>query len=199
MFDRGKHEILQKIYTTVKAINKDLQVGFHIEHENSFNPFFRATRDYADLATKADFLKVVAYNNAGGERYANFIKSIGGTFLKDVPMEEFMRFNNHLLNYGNEPKLVDLPKAGLSPDYVYRETQRALAGVKGKCKVYTGIDMNIPIHKDSRFASADDTYAATMAACNAGADGVILSRKYAEMMLANLEAAGRAVKDFNKK
>jgi hypothetical protein len=199
MFDRGKHEILQKIYTTVKSISKDLQVGFHIEHENSFNPFFRATRDYADLATKADFLKVVAYNNAGGERYANFIKSIGATFLRDVPMEELMRFNNHLLNYGNEPKLEDLPAAGLSPDYVYRETQRALAGVQGKCRIYTGIDMNIPIHKNSRFASADDTYAATLAACNAGADGVILSRKYSEMMLANLDAAGRAIKNFHKR
>jgi len=195
LFDRGKHQILEEIYATVKSLNKNLQVGFHIEHENSFNPFFRATRDYEDLAKKADFLKVVAYNNAGGERYAGFIRSIGSTLFRDVPLEELMRFNNHLLNYGAEPRLEALPKAGLSPDYVYRETQRALAGVKGKCKIYTGIDMNIPIDKNSRFASADDTYAATRAAVLAGAEGVILSRKYSEMMLANLEAAGRAVRD----
>ncbi|MEO5891672.1 MAG: hypothetical protein ABIQ31_15600 [Ferruginibacter sp.] len=195
MFDRGKHEILKDIYATVKGINNKLQVGFHIEHENSFNPFFRATRDYEELASKADFLKVVAYNNAGGERYAGFIQSIGSTLFRDVPMETLMRFNNHLLNYGAEPRLDDLATAGLTPDYVYRETQRALAGVNGKCKVFTGIDMNIPIDKKSRFASPADTYSATLAACVAGADGIILSRKYSEMMLANVDAAGRAIRE----
>jgi len=77
--------------------------------------FFRATRSYADLATKADFLKVVVYNNCGGERYANFIRNIGSTLFRDVPREELLRFNNHLLNYGDEPKLDELAAAGLSP------------------------------------------------------------------------------------
>lgn len=31
---------------------------------------------------------------------------------------------------------------------------------------------------------------------SAGADGLALSRKYSEMRLANLEAAGRAVREF---
>lgn len=195
LFDLGKHEILKDVKDAVKAVNNKLLVGFHIEHENSFNPFYRATRDYEDLATRADFLKVVAYNNAGGERYANFIKSIGSTMMRDVPLEELMRFNNYLLNYGNEASLDQLLAAGLSADYVARETKRALAGSKGKCKILTGIDINIPIRQTSRKASPDDTYAATLAALRAGADGVILSRKYSEMMLANLDAAGRAIRD----
>ena len=95
-----------------------LQVGFHIEHVNSFNPIFRATRSYADLATKADFLKVVVYNNCGGERYANFIRNVGSTVFRDVPQDELLRFNNHLLNYGDEARLEELATAGLSPDYV---------------------------------------------------------------------------------
>jgi hypothetical protein len=76
-------------------------VGFHVEHVNSFNPIFRATRSYADLAAKADFLKVVVYNNCGGERYANFIRNVGSTVFRDVPKDELLRFNNHLLNYCN--------------------------------------------------------------------------------------------------
>jgi hypothetical protein len=194
-FDDGKHEVLRHVRDAVKAVNGRLQVGFHIEHENSFNPFFRATRNYEDLAARADFLKVVAYNNAGGERYANFIKSIGSTMLRDVPLEELMRLNNHLLNYGNEPALDQLATAGLSPDYVYRETRRAMEGTKGKCKVLTGVDVNIPIHKNSRFASPDDTYQAVLGALRAGGDGIILSRKYSEMMLVNLDGAGRAVRE----
>jgi hypothetical protein len=195
LFDIGKHQILTDVRAAVKAVRPELQVGFHIEHVNSFNPIFRATRRYEDLATKADFLKVVVYNNCGGERYAHFIQNIGSTVFRDVPKDELLRFNNHLLNYGNEAGLEQLPQAGLSPDYVARETERALAGVQGKCRILPGIDIGIPTGRNSRKASPDDTYAAVAAALKAGGDGVILSRKYSEMQLANLSAAEKAIRD----
>ena len=195
LFDAGKHQVLADVHAAVKNVRRDLQVGFHIEHVNSFNPIFRATRRYDDLATKADFLKVVVYNNCGGERYAQFIDNIGSTVFRDVPRAELKRFNDYLLNYAEEKDYAGLPTAGLSPDYVFRETQRAIAGVQGKCKILPGIDIGIPVGRNSRKASPDDTYAATTAALKAGADGVILSRKYSEMRLDNLAAAGRAVRD----
>ena len=197
LFDFAKHQILKDVFTTVKSINRKLQVGFHIEHVNSFNPLYRATRSYEELADIADFLKVVAYNNCGGERYANFIRNIGSTVFRDVPLEELMRFMNHLLNYSEkEASINQLASAGLSSDYVFRETQRAINGVKGKCLILPGIDVNIPTARNSRKASPQDTYEATLAAYKAGADGVILSRKYSEMYLDNLKAAGRAIRDF---
>jgi len=199
LFDAAKHQVLAEVNAAVKRVRPGLQVGFHVEHVNSFNPLFRATRSYADLATKADFLKVVVYNNCGGERYANFIRNVGSTVFRDVPKGELLRFNNHLLDYGDEAQLNELAAAGLSPDYVYRETRRALAGVQGKCKVLPGIDVGIPTGKNSRKASPDDTYAAVAAALKAGADGLILSRKYSEMQLANLAAAGRAVREAAKR
>ncbi|KAA6336402.1 hypothetical protein EZS27_015441 [termite gut metagenome] len=199
LFDFGKSQVLTDVKDAVKKVNKNLQVGFHIEHVNSFNPIYRATRSYADIATKADFLKVVVYNNCGGERYASFIRNAGSIVFRDVPAEELMRFNNHLLNYSeNEASMDNLAKAGLSPDYVFRETQRALTGVQGKCAILPGIDVNIPSGRNSRVASPEDTYAATFSALKAGANGVILSRKYSEMQLANLDAAGRAVRDAEK-
>lgn len=198
LFDLGKHQILEEVHKAVKGVNKNLQVGFHIEHVNSFNPYYRATRNYEELAEKADFLKVVAYNNCGGERYANFIRNIGSTIFKDVPLDELLRFNNHLLNYENEAPLDQLDTAGLSPDYVYRETQRAVVGVKGKCKILPGIDIGIPTKKTSRKGSPQDAYLATQAAYKGGADGVILSRKYSEMDLAALDAAGKAIREAIK-
>jgi len=197
LFDAAKHQVLAEVNAAVKGVRPGLQVGFHIEHVNSFNPIFRATRSYADLATKADFLKVVVYNNCGGERYANFIRNVGSTVFRDVPKEELLRFNNHLLNYGDEARFDELATSGLSPDYVFRETQRALAGVQGKCKVLPGIDIGIPTGRNSRKASPEDTHAAVTAALKAGADGLILSRKYSEMRLANLDAAGKAVREFS--
>lgn len=200
MFDYGKHRVLQDVRDAVKAVNKNVQVGFHIEHVNSWNPFYRAGRNYESLASMADLLKVVVYNNCAGERYVNFIRNIQSTIFRDVPPEELMRFNNHLLNYSTaEASLERLPAAGFSADYVFRETSRAIAGVKGKCKILPGIDIGIPTHEGSRKASPEDTYAATAAALRANPDGVIFSRKYSEMMLANLDAAGRAVKDATSK
>jgi hypothetical protein len=198
LFDAAKHQVLAEVTAAVRGVRPGLRVGFHIEHVNSFNPLFRATRNYADLATKADFLKVVVYNNCGGERYANFIHNIGSTVFRDVPKDELLRFNNHLLNYANEAGLDQLAAAGLSPDYVARETERALTGVQGKCPILPGIDIGIPTGKNSRKASPEDTYAATRAALQAGAHGVIFSRKYSEMQLATIEAAGKAVREFGK-
>jgi len=196
LFDEGKHQVLAEVNAAVKTVGQRLKVGFHIEHVNSFNPIFRATRRYDDLAKKADFLKIVVYNNCGGERYANFIRNIGSTVFGDVPKDELLRFNNHLLDYASEAELGELAAAGLSPDYVARETRRALEGVRGKCKILPGIDIGIPTGRNSRKALPGDTYAATAAALKTGADGVIFSRKYSEMRLENLEAAGRAVKEF---
>jgi hypothetical protein len=91
-------------------------------------------------------------------------------------------------------KASSLATAGLSPDYVARETHRALAGVQGKCRILPGIDIDIPTGRNSRKATPDDTYAATKAAMTAGAHGVIFSRKYSEMRLANLAAGGKAAR-----
>jgi len=196
LFDEGKHQVLAEVNAAVKAVRPGLQVGFHIEHVNSFNPIFRATRSYAALAARADFLKIVVYNNCGGERYASFIKNVHATVFRDVPPEELLRFNNHLLNYGNEAGMDGLARAGLSADYVFRETQRALAGVQGKCKILPGIDIDVPTGANSRKATPEDTCAASAAGLKAGANGLLYSRKYSEMRLANLAAAGQAVRDF---
>ena len=198
LFDQGKHQILSEVYASVKSVSQDMKLGFHIEHVNSFNPYFRATRSYEDLSSKADFLKVVMYNNCGGERYASFIRNVSSTIFRDVPSEELLKFNNHLLNYAHEAPLDKLAETGLSPDYVFRETQRALDGVQGRCLILPGIDIGIPTGKDSRKASPDDTYQATKAALKAGANGLIFSRKYSEMKLENLEAAGKAVREIRK-
>ena len=90
LFDAAKHQVLAKVNAAAKDVSKELQVGFHIEHVNSFNPISRATRSYKDLATNADFLKVVVYNNCGGERYANFTRNIGSTVFRDVPPDELL-------------------------------------------------------------------------------------------------------------
>jgi hypothetical protein len=89
-----------------------------------------------------------------------------------------------------------LSAAGLSADYVARETKRAVAGVRGEIAIYPGIDIDIPTDQGEKKTQPSDVRAAVKAALTSGAAGVILSRKYSEMKLANLAAAGEALKDL---
>ena len=173
-----------------------VQVGFHIWHQNSFSPLFRAEQDYAAFAKVADYLKIVLYNNCGGPRYAHAVDTFASTIFHDVPPDELQSFFNHVLGYGDERGHAELPTAGLSADYVARETRRALADVQGKCRIYPGIDIDIPTEAGQKKTTPDDVYAATLAGLKAGAQGVIFSRKYSEMRLANLAAGGKAVREF---
>jgi hypothetical protein len=192
----GQHAIYQDVYNTTKQNRPSAQVGFHIWHANSFAPFFRAEQDYARMAGYADELKIVAYNNCGGPRYAGAIDSVHSTIFRDLPREEVYSFFNRILNYEHEKPLADLPTAGLSADYVAREAKRAIDGVAGKCRILPGIDIDIPTGRNQKKTEPQDVFDSTTAALKAGAAGIIFSRKYSEMRLANLAGGGRAVKEF---
>jgi hypothetical protein len=71
-----------------------------------------------------------------------------------------------------------------------------LNGVQGKCKIYPGLDIDVPTTGGQKKTSPEDVYASTTAALKAGADGVLFSHKYSEMKLANLSAGGKAVREF---
>ena len=91
----------------------------------------------------------------------------------------------------------EIPHTGLSPDYVYRETRRALEGVAGtKTLIWPGIDIDIPTEPNNSKCTPQSVKAAVQAAFKAGAPGVILSRKYSEMRLADLSGAGDAIREL---
>ncbi|MGB8539680.1 MAG: hypothetical protein WCD57_24865 [Acidobacteriaceae bacterium] len=156
---------------------------------NSFNPIYRAEQDLAAIAPVSDFLKIVIYHNCGGERMAEYIESVHRTLYGDVPQQELLDFHYRVLDY-KEKSLAEIPFTGLSADYVYRETKRARAGLAGtKTQLWPGIDIDIPTAADHSKCSPEGTRNAVLAAFHGGADGVILSRKYSEMKLANLKGA----------
>ena len=192
----SKDEIYGEIYGTAKGINNRVQVGWHIWHNNSFSPFFRAEQDYAKLRETSDYLKVVIYNNCGGPRLQQYLKNVHSTIFRDAKPEEALALHYRIMGYGDEASFDKLPAAGLSADYVARETKRAVAGVRGEVAIYPGIDIDIPTDQSEKKTQPSDVRAAVRAALTSGAAGVILSRKYSEMKLANLAAAGEALKEI---
>lgn len=182
------------IYSKIKEVKPSIQAGWHIWHNNSFNPIYRAEQDLQAIAGHSDFLKIVIYNNCGGERLAEYIDNVYGTLYRDVPRDELLEFHYKVLNY-QEKALNEIPTSGLSSDYVYRETKRAREGLRGtKTLLWPGIDIDVPTAKGHSKCTPDGVRDAVLAAFRAGSDGVILSRKYSEMKLANLKGAGEAVK-----
>ena len=184
------------IYKTVKAAKPQIPVGWHIWHNNSFNPIYRAEQDLRVLSEYSDFLKMVMYHNCGGERMTSYIDSVSQTIYGDTPKQSLLEFEYSVMNF-KERGYEEIPITGLSADYVYRETKRALDGVAGtKTVIWPGIDIDIPTASNHSKSTPQGTKDAVLAAFRAGAPGVLLSRKYSEIKLANLAAAGEAVREL---
>lgn len=196
MWLRGQEETYGLIRQAVKAINPQAQVGWHIMHLVTMSPFYQADQSYARLAKVADFLKPCPYNNCAGPRFAQYIRNATSVVFRDMPAEEVLQLHYRLLGLDHETTLDKLPTAGMSAEYVARETRRALSEVNGAIPIYPGIDIDIPTALNDKRTQPSDVKVAVLAAFRAGAPGVVLSRKYAEMKLTNLAGAGEAMREL---
>jgi hypothetical protein len=188
------HEVRSELYGTGKAIAPEKPFGFHIQQNMTFSPFYRAEEDYEQTRHYADFLKLATYNNAGGPRLVSFLDRLSSTIFHDARPEDFIGVYYKMM--GHEEALYDqLHLTGLSANYVAEETKRALADTGGAVKIYTAIDIDVPTKPTDHRTKPEDVRAAIHAAFGAGANGVVLSTRYEEMWLANLAAAGDALRD----
>src|SRR5579864_8052215 len=118
------------IYERIKSVKPSIQVGWHIWHNNSFNPIYRAEQDLQAIAPHSDFLKMVMYHNCAGERMAGYIDSVCTTMYGDLSRQEALDFHARVLNEP-EGRYAEIPKTGWPAEFVLRETQRARAGLTG--------------------------------------------------------------------
>jgi len=188
-------DLYSAIYAKVKSVKPSLLVGWHIWHINSWSWLYRSEQDLQQLAQYSDYLKMVMYNNCAGPRIASYIENIGATLYADLPKEETLDLMYRVMNY-QERSLDQIPFTGLSADYVYRETKRAVDGAAGtRTRIWPGIDIDIPTAANETKCTPQGVQAAVREAIRGGAHGVLLSRKYSEMKLANLSGAGQAIKE----
>ncbi len=189
-------QMYRDIYGVAKACRPEIQVGWHVYHNISFSPFYRADQDYAELSRFSDFIKVVAYDNVAGPRFHTWIENICRSLFADATPAEVYPLMLKLLKL-EEGGFDKLPQTGFSADYVRRETVRALAAVNGRSRIYAGIDIDIPTPELGQTrCTRDRVKAAVLAAFDGGAHGVVLSRKYSEMQIDNLAGAGDAVREL---
>ena len=192
----SQEEMYALIYGTAKAINPRLQVGWHVMHVVTMSPFYSADTNYARLVPFSDYLKPCPYNNCAGPRMAQYIRNVQSTVFRDMTPEQVLDMHYAFFGYTGEATLDKLPTAGLSAATVGIETKRAMTDVQGAIPIYPGIDIDVPTGLNEKRTQPADVHAATLAALNAGAPGVVLSRKYAEMKLTNLAGAKQALQEF---
>jgi hypothetical protein len=196
----SREEVLQGMYRTVKSIRPEAQVGWHVDHQpSSWDIVYRAEMSYEEMAPYSDFIKFIAYHDVLGPRIRWwYLARLQRTVLGELSLAESLELYYDMFGYDKkaEPSVEELDKRGFTPDYVYRETKRSVASAAGKTKIYTGIGFDVPWGSAPFRGDPEDVYRSVRKAFEAGASGIVVSREYEEMRVANLQAVGRAVREL---
>ncbi|MCS7314844.1 MAG: hypothetical protein RMI94_06640 [Bryobacterales bacterium] len=177
-------------------ISLQVQVGWHISHNNWFRPFHRSQQDLQPLANCSDFPKIVMVHNAAEEHMATSMDSIQQQLIGDPSGEQAPGLHCRMMNCaerGYEQTLY----TGFSADYVPSEARWALAGLAGsRTQISAGTVIEIPTKPHHSRSTPSGTKAAVLAALCGAAHGLLLPGRDSGISLANLAAAGEAVREF---
>lgn len=200
----------RRTHALVKAARPDAQVGRHFDHQNtSWDGLFLAQFSYADVAPYADFIKPILYHDILGPRIRWWhLERLQQGPLAELSLAQSLELFYALRGYDprSEPKLEELDRRGFSADYVAKETHRIVDVVEGRCAVVPGIGVDVPNNIRRENAPPEHTFGSTpaglrsavTAAFGAGAAGILISREYDEMRVANLRAIGETLRDLGK-
>jgi hypothetical protein len=201
-YRQSREDVQRAMYRTIKSVKPTAEVGWHVDHQpSSWDVVYRAEMSYEEMAPYSDFIKFIAYHDVLGPRIRWwYLERLRRTVLGEVPLERSLSLYYDIFGYDptKEPKVDELETKGFSPDYVYRETKRSIASAAGRTKIYPGIGFDVPFGEKHLPADPAEVYEAVLKAFEAGADGIVVSREYEEMRLANLKAVGRAVREIVK-
>jgi hypothetical protein len=173
----SRKQLMIDIRNRVKTVNAATPVGFHVWHNASFSPFYRAEIDFADMAKNADFIKPVVYNSCAGSRIKSYVDSVAHTIFGDIPPADILQMTYKMFDYKESP-YDQVATTGFTTDYISREVKRTLDDVAGtNVPVYAGIDIDIP---GSNY-TPDTVKQSVTAALTAGAQGIVFARNWGEM------------------
>ena len=192
----------RRMYRLIKRLNPAVQVGWHMDHGMTWNLFVRAFEDYADKGDHSDWLSVALYFDSMGRRsLGHFERSMRTQLFGDA--DEKTAYRMYLSMLGYDPDLeppLEAHREGdseFSADYVFKETRRAVRRVNGAAKVYARIGFDMPRYDCA--ITPGQVYQATTRALDAGADGLWCGREWRELQKDNIDAFGRAVRDWQNR
>ncbi len=198
---QADEEICTEIHRIAKGIRPAIDSGRHVDHQrSSWDFFYRSAISYDQMAKNADFIKPIVYHEPIGPRLRWWVlEPMKEHLLNELSLEQSLQLFYAMFGHdaSKQPRLKDLDRVGLGAEYVYRETLRCKQAVGDRAKVYAGIGIDVPWYvpggMEPRPSNPEQLSTAVIRAFDAGADGVLASREYAEMSMPSLEAFGRGV------
>jgi hypothetical protein len=205
LWHESSNRVHKLLYDELKSIRPRADIGRHVDHrQSSWDILFRAGSRYQDMPDHADFIKPILYHDILGPRLRkNYLEPLGQSLLKELSLEQSLDL--FYAWFGLDPKVeppVEKLSEGLSSEYVYRETRRAVDGAAQRAAVYSGIGLDIP--KGGGWGTEvwqsehDEVCRAVSRAFDAGAQGIVASREYEEIGIPSLRAVGEAVQAAGK-
>jgi len=187
----------------MQTINPKLELGWHGDHGTTGVQIFkRIATDYAKMTDYYDWIKPCVYHLATAPRMKGNLQKIQRSLLADLDIQQALEFQYAIYGYDRavEPAFDQLPETAseqgrLSTNYTRREIGRAVEAVQGRSKIYGGLGIGVPVGSPSPEDPAI-TYEDTKSCFEAGANGLLIGREYDEIPIPNLEAIGRAYREW---
>ena len=139
-------ETYAAMHSKVKSIKPAVGVGWHIWHNNSFNPIYRAEQDLSGadavlrLSEDGDVSQLRRRAHGRATSAASAAPCMATCRSRSCSTSTIACWITQ-----QEKPLAEIPKSGLSADYVFREAKRAREALNGtKTQLWPGIDIDIP-------------------------------------------------------
>ncbi|MCS4435764.1 hypothetical protein [Aquiflexum gelatinilyticum] len=192
----------KRIYTQIKNINPNIQVGWHIDHGMTWDLMMRASWDYGKMGPYSDWLSVAVYFDSMGRRsLGHYQRNYEKILFGDA--DQRYSYPMYLSMLGYDPELEPtlhqhLEKdTAFSSDYVFQECSRAVKRVNGEALVYARPGFDMPGYDCN--VSPSQVYEVVTKALEAGVNGLWCGREWDELKPENAVAFGNAIRDWEKK
>ena len=189
----------KRMYRQIKELNKNVAVGWHIDHGMTWDLITRTFDDYDTKVSYSDWLSVAVYFDSMGRRsMQHFEKFYNSILFADASPDYTYPMYLSMLGYDpdKEPSLEQHKTADtpFSSDYVYQECKRAVDSVKGQAQVYARPGFDMPGYNCN--ITPEQVYRAVSSALDAGVHGLWCGREWDELQPENAKAFGKAVRDY---
>ena len=184
MFQQRSNESIPRLVKDViREHRPDARLGHHYIHHTGLNFVAMASFDYARAAEFCDYLCPLLYHTHSGSRWRTRLDELHPRFFPEIPEPEL--WHGWMRLHGLDPKVNPADPTTLADaeldvvDWVSKETKRVKAAVADKAEVHPNVgwepETGVPL-ADPRQTK---TYRATIAAVEAGGDGILIPRTFA--------------------
>jgi hypothetical protein len=183
----------REVYGVAKWFAPARPFGLGLWHYYFISPLLRAEWNLADFAASADFIRPILYHLPEGPRIRRYLTTLGKGAVGHVDPEQLLGLFSRVLDV-DLPPLEEISQTGLPAEYVAQGVRIVRREAGPEVPIYAGIGLDVREPGFNRAMQPSDVIDAVRAAARAGADGITVSRNYAEMQLENLRAVGEAIR-----